>query len=338
MLRSYGTVNGAYTAIANAALQMVRGGHSLRVIAHFYNFGTEVDSKQEKMKDHQWSLWSVERLNEYFKHPTIHLQDITVDLSHSLAFGLEYDPGLGGIKAKELEEKSPSAPSIFKGLTLKLDLGGIYFITGPAGLGKTSLARILAQVDVPSHGLVHSPPMLRYAYVDSSAHVLPGGSRPNLYYGAELDTDPADLVQRVASRVGVDPTEAEPVSESDRLKLTVARAIITDPDILVVNAENMPRGLWLRGCLEALYAWQAGEFDGDTQTALLWDVLGTGRVRIATSVMGGHKGWVGRQVSAFQILDGPFSAVSTPIVVTKSSLKDSTASKAAIHFKMLEEI
>ena len=51
----------------------------------------------------------------------------------------------------------------------------------------------------------------------------------------------------------------------------------------------------------------------------------------------GARGWVRKQ-SDPQPLDGPFSARSTPIVVTKSSLKDSTASKAAIRFKTLEEI
>ena len=40
------------------------------------------------------------------------------------------------------------------------------------------------------------------------------------------------------------------IDETDAFKLTVARAIINDPDILVVNAEHMPRGKWFLPCLE----------------------------------------------------------------------------------------
>ena len=52
------------------------------------------------------------------------------------------------------------------------------------------------------------------------------------------------------------------IDETDAFKLTVARAIINDPDVLVVDASAAPRGFWLLACLDALCAWQAGELDG----------------------------------------------------------------------------
>ena len=46
------------------------------------------------------------------------------------------------------------------------------------------------------------------------------------------------------------------------LGLSVARALIYDPDVLVMNAENMPRGSWMLQCIRAVCAWQRGGAPG----------------------------------------------------------------------------
>ena len=135
---------------------------------------------------------------------------------------------------------------------------------------RTSMARLISQVDIPSSGAVRMPPMLRCAYVDSTPHLEPGGTHANLHFGGVVTSA---FAMRVAWRVGFDP-EKEPRNDLDSLKLTIARAIINDPDIVVVNAENMPRGKWLRPCLEALCAWQAGEFGDEANSSLFWKELG----------------------------------------------------------------
>ena len=70
--------------------------------------------------------------------------------------------------------------------------------------------------------------------------MLPGGKHINLHYAALVTDAHAEKVLR---RVGLDLEAGESLSESDHLKLGVVRAILNDPDVLVVNAENMPRGL-----------------------------------------------------------------------------------------------
>ena len=119
--------------------------------------------------------------------------------------------------------------------------------------------------------------MLRYAYVDSTACLVPGDVSVNLRYAA-VSNSAFLLEERVALMLGLS-LEDEPHSESDRIKVSVARAILNDPDVLVMNAENMPRGDWITSCMNCLLTWHRGDFGNDTPTSLLWDELGTGRRR-----------------------------------------------------------
>ena len=104
---------------------------------------------------------------------------------------------------------------------------------------------------LPTSGDVRIPPMLRSVYVDSTPHIVPGGELVNLLYAARSSHAPRSLAQRVSEFLGItDGENAGGETESDKIKLSVARAIVTDPDLIVMNAENMTRGDWILRCFE----------------------------------------------------------------------------------------
>ena len=215
----------ALTRITLAAFGVVKGAQSCRLIVHFFNSGSDATVMHERIKDRQWNEWTLDRVEKFFARPVIEFEEVTMDLSFS---SREDHFSLAASVAKQrssafLRSVASSSRIVFQSLSFTAELGRIFFISGKDALEKTTLARMLAMIDVPYEGKIISPPMLRSAYVDSVPHILPGGLVANLHFGAVVTSA---FAWRVGRRVGikmVDGKDKEAIGEIDALRVAVAR-------------------------------------------------------------------------------------------------------------------
>ena len=131
-------------------------------------------------------------------------------------------------------------------------------IVGPTGAGKTTLVNLLMrfyEVDggnimvdgVPSHEMARAELRSRFGMVLQDTWLFEGTIRDNLAYGRDGATD-EDIV-RAAKAASVDSiirtmpggydmvlsSGAENVSQGERQLLTIARALVADPEIMILD-------------------------------------------------------------------------------------------------------
>jgi len=149
-----------------------------------------------------------------------------------------------------------SAPFL-DGINLDLELSQFLAVIGPSGVGKTSLARILAglyrpdagQIDVFGQDLsdIHSPVRNQIAYLPQVPYVFSGTVRDNLVLAnpKASETAIADAVRLAACDkfiqslpLGYDTPVGEggvALSGGQRQRLALARVILSERPILILN-------------------------------------------------------------------------------------------------------
>lgn len=130
---------------------------------------------------------------------------------------------------------------------LELPDDGITVVVGPSGSGKSTLLRCCNRLEVPSSGRVRFrgedlatlDPLAhrrRVGMVFQAPTTFPGTVAANLRAAADLtDDDVAGLL----ARVGLDPAmvdrRADSLSGGEAQRMTVARALSTEPEVLLAD-------------------------------------------------------------------------------------------------------
>ncbi len=150
-----------------------------------------------------------------------------------------------------------TSPPLLDGINLDVELSQILAVMGPSGVGKTSLARILAglyrpdagQIDVFGQDLsdLHSPVRNQIAYLPQAPYVFSGTVRDNLVMAnpKASETAIADAVRLAACDefiqslpLGYDTPVGEggvALSGGQRQRLAIARVILSERPILILD-------------------------------------------------------------------------------------------------------
>ncbi len=188
---------------------------------------------------------------------------------------------------------------VLRGVSLELRRGMVVGVVGPSGSGKTTLLLTLARLVEPSRGSVaingrdyraYSLKSLRsrVRYVSPHEPLVPGSVLENVTMG--LDGVPGDRVGEALRLCMVDfvndihdTVDPGRLSEGQRQRLILARAILSDPDVLLID--------------EALDA-----VDPITEDAILSGIREKFRDRIVVVVS--HRASALRHADTIYVLDG----------------------------------
>lgn len=134
--------------------------------------------------------------------------------------------------------------SVLGPIDLVIDQGGPTMVIGPNGSGKTTLLRVMHGIERISDGTVTwaQPDPTNHAYVFQSPVVLRRSVVENLSYPLQLINTPKPQIKEAVTywidRIGlskVKDSSATRLSGGERQKLAIARALIRDPDLLILD-------------------------------------------------------------------------------------------------------
>jgi ABC-type multidrug transport system fused ATPase/permease subunit len=150
----------------------------------------------------------------------------------------------------------PDLEPAIAGVSLAIPRRGHLAIVGPSGAGKTTLLSLILRFLEPQHGellldgvpyaaLTHAEVRERLAYVEQDTPVLPGTIGENVRF-SRPEADDAELTQALAAvrlddpASGVvgrldEPLTSTSVSGGQRQRIALARAILRDPDVLLLD-------------------------------------------------------------------------------------------------------
>ncbi|WP_460859571.1 ABC transporter ATP-binding protein [Nocardiopsis coralliicola] len=182
----------------------------------------------------------------------LHVRRLSASGSTGPAAGAPPVLSLRGVTARY----APGAPEVLRGVDLDIPRRGHTALVGPSGAGKTSLFSVFLRFLEPEQGtvaldgrryaeLAPAEVRRRFAYVEQDTPVLPGSVRDNLLLtrpdagDAEIRAvlDEVHLLDTVdALDGGIDaPLSGDAVSGGQRQRLAVARALLADPDVLLLD-------------------------------------------------------------------------------------------------------
>jgi NitT/TauT family transport system ATP-binding protein len=129
------------------------------------------------------------------------------------------------------------------GIDLKVSAGEFVAILGPSGCGKSTLLRIIAGLDKPDAGTVHSGAKRKIGYVFQDAHLLPWRrTLDNVALPLELmgmtRAQRSHAAAQVLAQVGLsDALDRYPAQLSGgmRMRVSLARALVTNPTLLLLD-------------------------------------------------------------------------------------------------------
>ena len=165
--------------------------------------------------------------------------------------------------------------------------GGFHVVTGPSGSGKTTLLRLVTGLDRPTAGRVVTLDQdlsgldrealarlraARIGIVDQIRDLVPFLSAlENVELGLAIrgrdGPDARDLAMRALARVGLEGhahRQPDALSSGERLRIAIARAIVTEPELLVLDE---PTAALDRAGARAMAELLRG-FDGERVTIL----------------------------------------------------------------------
>jgi ATP-binding cassette subfamily F protein uup len=156
--------------------------------------------------------------------------------------------------------KSIGPRTLFDSISFTLNRGDRLGIIGANGTGKTSLLRILAQLDVPDSGKLNLAKNMQTGYLGQSEDFGDGTTAADVLYAIlkQIEPDPTEQYKRVhavLSRAEFDDPNClvNSLSGGWRKRLAICQALILRPDILLLdeptNHLDLEGILWLEKLL-----------------------------------------------------------------------------------------
>lgn len=149
----------------------------------------------------------------------------------------------GTVTVRDLGHRFPEGRWLFRRLSLTLERGRVYALTGPSGSGKSTLLSILAGWVKPVEGEVDRTSVRKAGWVFQNPHGMPRRTArdhvalPLLAQG--LHPVEADArAQEMLERVGLASSAARPfraLSGGEAQRLMIARGIVANPDLFLVD-------------------------------------------------------------------------------------------------------
>ncbi|MFT6451032.1 MAG: NitT/TauT family transport system ATP-binding protein [Halocynthiibacter sp.] len=136
--------------------------------------------------------------------------------------------------ALDLQSHSKGGAPILGALSLKLMPGETLALTGPSGIGKTTLLRILAQLEEPIDGTLQ--PAKRLAFVFQEPTLLKWRSaRENLTLTTGCSIAEAEASLASVGLSGQGDLRPDALSLGQQRRLALARAIALRPSVLLMD-------------------------------------------------------------------------------------------------------
>jgi ABC-type multidrug transport system fused ATPase/permease subunit len=155
-----------------------------------------------------------------------------------------------GVHGGEQSELSPPTVAL-SGSNCQISQGRMVCIVGPRSQGKSTFMKLLGGVLLPQNGTIFTPPWLRVLHVSQEPVFFEGTLLDNLVIGVNPDdvedSDPG-RVARITERLGLQSRILtkitatsienwdEVLSRTQKLLLNVARALIANPEVLVMHS------------------------------------------------------------------------------------------------------
>lgn len=136
-----------------------------------------------------------------------------------------------------------TGPWLFRGVDYAFQPGRLYALTGPSGSGKSTLLSILAYMQSPREGRVHSDRVPKTRWVFQNPFGSPRRSAldhvalPMLGSGAGIG-DAEARGRELLGRFGLDHAADRPFAElsgGEAQRLMLARALASEPELLLVD-------------------------------------------------------------------------------------------------------
>ena len=141
--------------------------------------------------------------------------------------------------------------ALVKDVTIEVQAEEVFVIFGPSGSGKTSLLRLLNRLDEPTRGTVFldgtdyrdiDPRTLRrrVGWVPQAPTLIDGTVAENVAWGPTLRDEPVDdgRLHALLDRLGLsgfEDREADRLSGGEAQRVAIARTLLNDPDILLLD-------------------------------------------------------------------------------------------------------
>ena len=177
---------------------------------------------------------------------------------HWIAKNLEKSGRTMHLECRDIQFCYPeTADPVLKDLSLVLDKPGLHGLFGPSGVGKTSLARIIAGIIEPTAGHIRRQGLDTILYCHNLER-LPGWSSVGRHLAGITPADKEVLKDRLVRRFGLGDCLGRrfvKLSLGQRNRLNVVRYLLQDPQMLIMdeslaNVDEYTRGTVLTSIKE----------------------------------------------------------------------------------------
>jgi energy-coupling factor transporter ATP-binding protein EcfA2 len=125
--------------------------------------------------------------------------------------------------------------SVLRGVSLTLRRGEVVALTGPNGIGKTTLAKIAAGLLTAEHGSVERRGRACYLSQEPGRYLVTDRAEDEVALAVGGDRDRARAALREVGLAGLERRHPRDLSSGERERLALASVLVADPQILILD-------------------------------------------------------------------------------------------------------